>query len=153
MIWNEKKSLGLGTEKLLIRFCLFELTMKKEVVEVKGAAKPVSPYSLAIRVGQFVYVSGQVSMDLQTGKLLPDDIVGQTKRTLENLKTVLESANSSLENVVKTTVFLRDFKDYSQMNEVYSQYFAVPPARATVQVAALIGNLDVEIEAVALIKE
>ncbi len=99
----------------------------------------------------FVYAAGQVPLDPRTGQLVPGDIRIQTRRVLENLKAVLEAAGSSMDKVVKTTVFLRDLNDFGTMNEIYGQYFQEnPPARSTVQVAKLPREAAVEIEAVAL---
>ena len=111
---------------------------QKRVIATDGAPKAIGPYSQAIIHGDTVYCSGQIPLDPVTGLLVPGDIAGQTARVLENLSAVLEAAGSSLDRVLKTTVFLKDMGEFSAMNEVYGRYFAVnPPARATVEAARL----------------
>ena len=128
--------------------------MKKEVVSSELAPKAIGPYSQAIRANGFVFCSGQIPLDPQSAQMVTGGVEEQTRRVLENLKAVLESAGSSLENVVKTTVYLKDMNDFVRMNTVYATYFASnPPARATVEVARLPKDALVEIEVVALSKE
>ncbi len=123
----------------------------KEIITTPAAPTPGGPYSQAVRVGGFVYTAGQVGNNPATGKVESDTIGGQTEQVLANLGAILEAAGSSLENVVKTTVFLSDLANFSGMNEVYSRVFAQErPARSTVGVSLPPGIL-VEIEAVALI--
>ncbi len=113
--------------------------------------RAIGPYSQAIRANGFLSLSGQVSLDPATQQLIQGDIAAQTTRVLENLKGVLEAAGSSLDRVVKTTVYLKDMNDFSAMNEVYARYFPNnPPARATVEVARLPKDARVEIELIAL---
>ena len=124
--------------------------MKKDIVTTKQAPAAVGPYSQAVAAGPFVFVSGQIPLNLQ-GEMAQGDIVVQTVQVIENLKAVLEAAGLSLKDVVKTTVFLADMADFAEMNRVYGEFFAKkPPARSTIQVAALPRNAAVEIEAVAL---
>lgn len=127
--------------------------MKKTVVESSKFPRSSAPYSFAVRAGEFVYIAGQTARDFSTGKYFTDaDIRSQTKQVCENLKTILEAAGTSLDNVIKTTAFIADWNDYDGMNEVYRQYFVSNyPARSTVQVAKLNRGLRVEIEAVAVI--
>lgn len=128
--------------------------MTQEVVYTPNAPAAVGPYSQAIRTGQFVYTAGQIALDPATGKMLADDITVQTERVLQNLRAILEAAGSSLEHVVKTTVFLQDMGEFSAMNSVYARHFGNnPPARSTVEVAGLPLGARVEIEAVALLME
>ena len=117
--------------------------------------KPSAPYSLAVKVGNFVFASGQISFDLKKGEPIRGDIKIQTKQVLENLGQVFESAGASLKDVVRTTVYLRDLDaNYTKMNEIYSQYFSIdPPARATIEVSKLVGDLDIEIDAIAIISD
>jgi 2-iminobutanoate/2-iminopropanoate deaminase len=123
----------------------------KDVILTPHGPKPIGPYSQAIRANGFLFLSGQVALDPQTGELSPADIRQQTERVLENLKAILEAAGSSFGRVVKTTVFLKDMNDFTAMNEVYARYFtAAPPARSTVQAARLPKDAMVEIELVAL---
>jgi len=126
--------------------------MEKIVVTTSDASAPVAPYSQAIRVGSFVFVSGQVGIDPKTGKMVPGGTQAQTRRAIENLKAVLAAAGIGLEHVIKTTVFLRRANDYKTMNEVYKEYFKDrPPARTTVQAIPPLKSVLIELEAVAYI--
>ncbi|MBI2685086.1 MAG: RidA family protein [Acidobacteria bacterium] len=123
---------------------------QKRVVSTEGAPKAIGPYSQAIIYGDTVYCSGQIPLDPVTGQLVEGDVAAQTARVLDNLKAVLEAAGSSLDRVLKTTVFLKDMGEFGAMNEVYGRYFHVnPPARATVEAARLPRDVRVEIECVA----
>lgn len=125
----------------------------KTVVSTSSAPAAIGPYSQAVRVGDFVYTSGQVALDPVTGQIVSGGIAEQTTRVLENLKAVLEAAGSSLAGVVKTVVFLKDMNDFAAMNAIYGRYFApegiVAPARSTVEVARLPKDALVEIEVIA----
>ena len=126
--------------------------MKKEIIVSEKAPKALGPYSVAVKAGNLVYTAGQLGLDPGTGEFAPGGIEGETRQALENLKNVLESAGSSLENVIKTTVFLRDMDEFTAMNGVYGQFFTEKfPARSAVQVARLPKDGAVEIEAVAFI--
>ncbi len=128
--------------------------MLREPVKTTHAPAALGPYSQAIKAGGFVYVSGQVPIDPETGEFVPGGISEQTERVLKNVAAVLEAAGSSLNQVVKTTVFLADMNEFAAMNEVYARFFTdAPPARATVQAARLPKDARVEIEAVALVQE
>lgn len=123
----------------------------KEVVSTDRGPKAIGPYSQAVRSNGFIFVSGQVALDPRTQQMIEGDIVKQTERVLENLKGIVEAAGSSLSQVVKTTVYLKDLGDFAAMNEVYGRYFAAhPPARATVEVARLPKDARVEIDLIAL---
>lgn len=123
--------------------------MSKEAVIAKNAPAAIGPYSAATKVGNTVYVSGQLPADPATGAF-PEGIAAQTRQSLNNLKAVLEAAGMTMNDVVKTTVFLSDIANFGAMNEVYAQYFEAPfPARAAFQVAALPKAALVEIEAIA----
>lgn len=125
--------------------------MKKRIIATDGAPGAVGPYSQAIRVGKFVFTAGQIGLDPATGKLVPGDVLAQAERVLQNLSAVLEAAGTSLQRVVKTTVFLQDMGDYKAVNEVYARYLGVqPPARSAVAVAGLPLGALVEIEAIAI---
>ena len=129
------------------------MSQSKTAISTKDAPAAIGPYSQAVRVGDTLFTSGQVALDPQTGNLVPGGIVEQTTRVLENLKAVLGAAGIDMIHVVKTTVFLKDMKDFAAMNEIYARYFAptgvVPPARSTVQVSALPKDALVEIECIA----
>jgi 2-iminobutanoate/2-iminopropanoate deaminase len=123
----------------------------KEIVSTSRGAKPVGPYSQAVKANGFVFVSGQVAFDPATGQLVENEIGRQTERVMENLKAILEAAGSSMHKVVKTTVFLKDMNEFAAMNEAYGKYFpTAPPARATVEVARLPRDVRVEIDLIAL---
>jgi 2-iminobutanoate/2-iminopropanoate deaminase len=125
----------------------------KRVVFASGAPTPVGPYSQAIVANGFVFASGQVPIDPASGKLVPGEIETQTERVLENLARVLEAAGSSLDQVVRASVYLVDLATFPRMNAVYARYFGADPkpARTTVQVAALPLGAQVEIDAIALV--
>lgn len=123
----------------------------KELVQTEGAPRAIGPYSQAIKAGGLIFTSGQIAIDPATGQMIEGGIREQTERALENIKAILEAAGSSLDRVLKTTVYLADMGDFQQMNEVYQRYFGSdPPARSTVQVARLPRDARVEIEAIAL---
>lgn len=125
---------------------------QKEVITADRAPQAIGPYSAAIRVAPMVFTAGQLGIDRATGELVPGGIEAETRQALLNLKNVLESAGSSLDLVVKTTVFLRDMGDFPRMNAVYAEFFTQgPPARSTVQVAGLPKAAAVEIEATAIV--
>jgi len=124
--------------------------MEKSVISTNNAPAAIGPYSQAIKVGNLVFISGQIPIIPATGEILRGDIKLQTRQVLENLKNILEAAGSSLDNVVKTTVFMKDLNDYTAINDVYKEFFAnKPPARAAVQAARLPRDVGVEIEAIA----
>jgi 2-iminobutanoate/2-iminopropanoate deaminase len=126
--------------------------MNKQVISTPNAPKAIGPYEQAIKVGEFVYASGQIPLDPKTSNVVDGDIKIQTRRALENLKAVLDAAGSSLERVVKTTVFLKNIGDFAAMNEVYAEYLgAAKPARSTVAVADLPRGALVEIDLIALV--
>ncbi len=123
-----------------------------EPVATDRGPKAIGPYSQAIRANGFVFLSGQIPLDPKSQQVIEGDIAAQTERVLENLKGVVEAAGSSLQRVVKTTVFLADMNDFTAMNEVYARYFvAHPPARSTVEVSRLPKNVRVEIDLIALL--
>jgi len=127
-------------------------TEGKKIVSTEKAPKAIGPYSQAIRTGDLVFTAGQVGLEPVTMELVEGGVEAQTRQVLTNLKHVLESADSGLKFVVKTTVFLQDMGDFARMNMVYAEFFPEnPPARSTVQVAGLPKGASVEIECVALI--
>jgi len=130
--------------------------MEHNQIRTSSAPAAIGPYSQAVRIGQFVYCSGQIALDPATGSLVEGDITAQTHRALQNLQAVLGSAGTSLASVVKTTVFLVRMSDFSAMNAVYASYFEGPgkiaPARSTIAVAELPRQAQVEIECVAFVE-
>ena len=125
--------------------------IEKKVIVAEKAPKAIGPYSVAIESGGFVFCAGQTGIDPATGDLVSADLEAQTRQVLTNLKSVLEAAGTSLDRVVKTTVFLRDMADFPKMNAIYAEYFTTnPPARSTIAVAGLPKGGIVEIEAIAL---
>jgi len=126
--------------------------MEKKIYELENGPKAVGPYSVAASAGDLLFVSGQIPMVPSTGEIKTGESVAvQARQCLENLKTVLSGCGSSLEKVVKCTVFITDMGKFGELNEVYSEYFgSEPPARAVVEVTGLPKNVDVEIEAIAL---
>lgn len=122
---------------------------KREVVFTELAPKPVGPYSVAIKQGNLVFTAGQIGLDPLTNEIVAGGVEAETRQVLTNLKHILEAAGSSLDHVLKTTVFLRDMGDFAAMNAVYATFFTKePPARSTIAVAALPKGAAVEIEAI-----
>ena len=122
----------------------------KDIIQTKDAPAAIGPYSQAVRAGEFLFASGQIPLDPQTGQFVAGGVAEQTEQVLRNLQAVLAAASLSLAQVVKTTVFLADMDDFTAMNEVYGRYFTEqPPARATVQAARLPRDARVEIEVIA----
>ncbi len=121
----------------------------KQILNTENAPKALGPYSQGIKAGCLIFLSGQLGLDPKTNDFAAGGVAEQTRQALTNLKHVIESAGSSMENVVKTTVFIKDMNDFQSMNSVYGEFFkSEPPARSTVQVAALPKDGLVEIEAI-----
>jgi 2-iminobutanoate/2-iminopropanoate deaminase len=126
--------------------------MKKQVIVTDQAPKAIGPYSAGIRAGQFIYTAGQLGFDPTTGEFVPGGIEAETRRALENIKAILAAEGARMEQIVKTTVYLRDMGDFTAMNGVYAEFFPQdPPARTTIQAAGLPRGAAVEIEAVAIL--
>ena len=124
--------------------------MDKKIISTDAAPKAIGPYSQAVIANGFAFLSGQIPLDPVTNQLIEGDIAAQTERVMANLKAVLEACGSSLGDVVKTTVFLKDMGEFAKMNEVYGRHFSEnPPARATVEAARLPRDVRVEIECIA----
>ena len=122
----------------------------KQIISTQNAPAAIGPYSQAVRAGDLLFVSGQIPVDPATGEVVEATIQAQAKRSLENVKAVLEAAGGCLDNVVKTTVFLKNMDDFVEMNRVYQSFFQADcPARSAVQVAKLPKDVLVEIEAIA----
>jgi 2-iminobutanoate/2-iminopropanoate deaminase len=124
--------------------------MRKQIVSTEEAPKAIGPYAQAVRVGDLIFLSGQIPLDPVTGQIVTGDVAAQTRRVMDNLGAVLRSAGASFTEVVRSTIYLVDLGDFSKVNEVYGSYFPTePPARATVQVAALPRGAAVEIDMIA----
>ena len=124
----------------------------KEVIRTDRAPKAIGPYSAGIKTQEFIFTAGQLGIVPESGNIIDGGIENETRQALNNIKNILEVADSSLNLVVKTTVFMRDLSEFTRMNTVYAEFFMEnPPARSTVQVAALPKNGAVEIEAIALV--
>ena len=129
------------------------MKMSQQAVNTSKAPGAVGPYSQAILSGDFLFASGQLAFDPATGKMVEGSIGDRVHQIFSNLRAIAEEAGTSLDNVVKTTVFLADIKDFAAVNEVYAQYFSAPyPARSVFQVAALPLGADVEMEAIFYLK-
>jgi 2-iminobutanoate/2-iminopropanoate deaminase len=125
--------------------------MAKQSVTSPDAAKPVGPYSPALRAGQLLFISGQVPFDPKTGALVSGDIAAQTRRVLDNIGALLKAAGLTHADIARTTVFLADMNDFAAMNDAYQTYFVEPyPARSTVQAARLPRDARIEIDAIAV---
>jgi 2-iminobutanoate/2-iminopropanoate deaminase len=123
----------------------------KEIISTNKAPKAIGPYSQAVKANGFVFTAGQIALDPATGQLIEGDVARQTARVLENLKSILEAAGSSLDHSIKATVYVKDMNDFAAMNEVYARYFPKePPARSTVEAARLPREVRVEIDLIAL---
>ena len=126
--------------------------MNREPVQTDNAPKAIGPYEQAIKANGFIYTAGQIPIDPKTGNFVEGGIAAQTRQVLENLKAVLEAGGSTLDRVVKATVFLKNMADFAAMNEVYAQYLgSAKPARSTVAVAELPRGALIEIDLVALV--
>lgn len=123
----------------------------KEVISTKNAPGAIGPYSQGIKIGNLIFTSGQIPLNPATGEM-PETIEEQTKQALENVKGILEASGTSMENVVKTTVFLKDLNDFTKMNEVYATFFeGEKPARSAIEISKLPKDAKIEIEVIATI--
>ena len=122
----------------------------KKIIKTPKAAQPVGPYNQAVKVGNMLYVSGQIPLDPATGELVNGDVPEQTRMVMENLGAILEAAGMDFSKVIKCSIFITDMKEFPKLNEVYAGYFKDdPPARETIQVGALPKFVDVEISCIA----
>jgi 2-iminobutanoate/2-iminopropanoate deaminase len=128
--------------------------MKKKVIQTDKAPKALGPYSQAIQAGNLLFLSGQIPIDPATGELVAGDIADKTRRVMENIKAVLESQGLGMEDVVKSTVFLKNINDFGRFNETYATYFrSAPPARSTIEVSRMARDADIEIEMIAMVRD
>jgi 2-iminobutanoate/2-iminopropanoate deaminase len=124
--------------------------MNKRIIKTDQAPAAIGPYSQAVRIGNMLYTSGQIALDPRSGEFLSGELEQETERTLENISAILKADGLSLDNIVKTTVYLTDLRYFTRMNQIYEKYFSEnKPARACAQVAALPKGAKVEIEAIA----
>jgi 2-iminobutanoate/2-iminopropanoate deaminase len=124
--------------------------MQKDIISTSKAPQAIGPYSQAVRFNNLLFISGQIPLEPETGEILKGDIKAQTEQILENLKSILTAGGSSLDNVLRTTIFLTDLEDYADVNEMYAQFFEKSmPARSTVQVSRLPMDVQIEIDAIA----
>jgi len=127
-------------------------TMPKQPIKTPRAPAAIGPYSQGVRAGGFIFVSGQIPLDPTSGEVVSDDVAQQTDRVMRSIRAILDDSGATMEDIVKTTIFLVDMNDFAVVNEVYGRYFsAEPPARATIQVARLPKDVKVEIEAIAYV--
>ncbi len=125
--------------------------MEKQVVNTSGAPAPIGPYNQAIKAGSTLFISGQIALNPETGQIEKDNITSETHRVMQNLRAILTEAGMDFSDVVKTTIFIMDMNDFSEINEVYGKYFSgYFPARETVQVAGLPKGVNVEISMIAI---
>jgi 2-iminobutanoate/2-iminopropanoate deaminase len=123
----------------------------KKIISTSEAPAAVGPYSQAIRIGNFVFCSGQIPLDPKTGEIVPGDVKAQTRRVMENIAAVLRAEGLNFGSIIKTTIFLTNLADFQAVNELYGSYFqSEPPARSTVEVAALPKSATVEIDVIAV---
>ena len=126
--------------------------MSKKIIQSPEAPAPIGPYSQAVQVGDMLYVSGQIPLEATSGELINANITEETHQVMKNLEAILRAANTSFEQVVKCTIFIRDMEQFSTINEAYGQYFKEnPPARETVEVSRLPKDVNVEISCIALV--
>ncbi len=124
--------------------------MQKDIISTSKAPQAIGPYSQAVRFDNLLFISGQIPLEPESGEIVKGDIKAQTKQILENLKGVLTAGGSSLDNVLRTTIFLTDLEDYADVNKMYAQFFEKSmPARSTVQVSRLPMEVRIEIDAIA----
>ena len=136
------------------RASAFKLARMKKIISTSEAPGAIGPYSQAVRSGSFLFCSGQIPLDPKSGQIVPGDIAAQTRRVLDNIAAILKAEGLTFDNVVKTTIFLTNLGDFQTVNEIYGSCFKQnPPARSTVQVAALPKDANVEIEVIAMAGE
>ena len=149
-IFNSIKIIILSLIFFLSYNCNNNSSMKK-IIKTNKAPEPIGPYNQAIEAGEFIFLSGQIGIDVDTGELINENIQAETNQVMRNIESVLKASNRNFDNVVKSTIFLKDLNDFSIVNEVYSKYFKnkISPARETVEVARLPKDANVEISVIA----
>jgi 2-iminobutanoate/2-iminopropanoate deaminase len=139
---------------LILQFAMNQFAMNHQIIRTEQAPAPVGPYNQAIQAGNLLFLSGQVALDPQSGTVVgAGDVVQQTEQVISNLKAVLQAAGATLENVVKTTIFLTDMNDFATVNGIYARHFGdeKAPARSCVEVSRLPKDVQVEIECIAVL--
>jgi 2-iminobutanoate/2-iminopropanoate deaminase len=125
----------------------------REAIFTDKAPKPVGPYSQAVRAGNLLFISGQIPLDPKTGEVVRGDFKNAVERVMENIKAIVEAAGATMDDIVKVTVYIRDMSKFGEFNEVYSKYFrGPPPARVVVEVSRLPLDVDLEVEAIAVLR-
>ena len=149
-IFNSIKIIILSLIFLLSYNCNNNSSMKK-IIKTKEAPEPIGTYNQAIEAGEFIFLSGQIGIDVDSGELMNENIEDETNQVMRNIESVLKASNRTFDNVVKSTIFLKDLNDFTLVNEVYSKYFKnkISPARETVEVARLPKDANVEISVIA----
>ena len=149
-IFNSIKIIILSLIFFLSYNCNNNSSMKK-IIKTNEAPEPIGPYNQAIEAGEFIFLSGQIGIDVDTGELINENIQAETNQVMRNIESVLKASNRNFDHVVKSTIFLKDLNDFSIVNEVYSKYFKnkISPARETVEVARLPKDANVEISVIA----
>ena len=149
-IFNSIKIIILSLIFFLSYNCNNNSSMKK-IIKTKEAPEPIGPYNQAIEAGKFIFLSGQIGIDVDSGELINENIQAETTQVMRNIESVLKASNRNFDNVVKSTIFLKDLNDFTIVNEVYSKYFKnkISPARETVEVARLPKDANVEISVIA----
>lgn len=149
-IFNSIKIIILSLIFFLSYNCNNNSSMKK-IIKTNEAPEPIGPYNQAIEAGEFIFLSGQIGIDVDTGELINENIQAETNQVMRNIESVLKASNRNFDNVVKSTIFLKDLNDFSIVNEVYSKYFKnkISPARETLEVARLPKDANVEISVIA----
>jgi len=129
--------------------------MKKEIVKIEGVAPSPAPFNHIVKAGGFLFITSQLSTDLETNKILPGNISEQARKALENMKFLVESCGSSMEDIVKVVIYMKDVNDFDEINKVYKEFFkkGEEPARVAIQAKSPIKGIDVEIEAIAIARE
>ena len=128
--------------------------MTKKIIHSKSAPEPIGPYSQAVQFENLIFTSGQIAIDPKTNELIPGGVEDQTRQVLENLRTILDAANASLDSVLKTTIFLKSMDDFVKVNTVYERFFGESvPARSTVEVSRLPKDVLVEIDCIAFMSD
>ena len=150
VIFSSIKIIMLSLIFFLSYNCNNNSSMKK-IIKTNEAPEPIGPYNQAIEAGEFIFLSGQIGIDVDSGELINENIEDETNQVMRNIESVLKASNRNFDNVVKSTIFLKDLNDFSIVNEVYSKYFKnkISPARETVEVARLPKDANVEISVIA----